>query len=296
MEQLIEKWVRLYCLLSPCLFNLYNEHIMRNASLNEFQAGIKIGGRNINNPGHVDDTTLMAESKEELKRLLMRVKEESERPGLKLNIKETKVMAFRTITSWFIEEEKVEIMTGFIFLGSKTTATVKCSYEIRRWLLLDRKTMTNLDSVLKRRDVTLLRNTIVKAMAFPVIKCSCERWTVKKGRTSKNWCLWNVILEKTPESPWTARSNQSVLWEINPEYSLERLMLKLQYFGHLMRTANSLEKSLRLGKTESKNRRGCQRMRWLDGITDAMDMNLGKRREIVRDRGAVVHGSTKSWT
>ena len=201
MEQLIEKWVRLYCLLSPCLFNLYNEHIMRNSSLNEFQAGIKIGGRNINNPGHVDDTTLMAESKEELKSLLMRVKEESERPGLKLNIKETKVMAFRTITSWFTEEEKVEVVTDFLFLGSKTTVTVKCSYEIRRWLLLDRKTMTNLDSVLKRRDVTLLRNTIVKAMAFPVIKCSCERWTVKKGRSSKSWCLQNVMLEKTPESP-----------------------------------------------------------------------------------------------
>ena len=105
---------------------------MRNSSLNEFQAGIKIGGRNINNLGHVDDTTLMAESKEELKSLLMRVKEESERPGLKLNIKETKVMAFRTITSWFTEEEKVEVVTDFLFLGSKTTVTVKCSYEIRR--------------------------------------------------------------------------------------------------------------------------------------------------------------------
>ena len=160
------------------MFNLYDQHIMRNARLNELQAGIKIGGRNINNPGYADDTTLMAESKEELKSLLMRVKEESERADLKLNIKETKVMAFRTITSWCIE-----VVTDFLFLGSKITTTVKCSYEIRRRLLLGRKTMTNLDSVLKSRDTTLLRNVhIVKAIVFPVIKCGCERWTVKKKR------------------------------------------------------------------------------------------------------------------
>ena len=152
------------------MFNLYAKHIMRNARLGELQAGMKLGGRNINNLRYADDTTLMAESEEELKSLLMRVKEESETAGLKLNIKKTNIMASGPITSCQIEGEKVEVVTDFLFLGSKITVDGDCSHEIRRHLLLGRKAMTNLDSVLKSRDVTLLTNVhIVKAMVFPVV-------------------------------------------------------------------------------------------------------------------------------
>ena len=152
------KRVRQGCILSPCLFNLYAEYIMRNAELNETQAGIKISGRNINNLRYADDTTLMAESEEELKSLLMKVKEESEKAGLKLNIQKKEIMASGPITSCQIDEETIETVTDFIFLGSKITADGDCSHEIKRFLLLGRKVMTNLDSILKSRDITLPTN------------------------------------------------------------------------------------------------------------------------------------------
>ena len=225
----------------------------------------------------------MAESKEGLKSLLMRVKEESERANLRLNVKKIKIMASGPITAWQIEGEKVEVVTDFLFLGSKITADHDYSHEIRRQLLYGRKVMTDLDSVLKSRNVILLTKVhIVKAMVFPVVTYSCESWTIKKAECQridalKLWC-WRGLLK----APWTARSNQSVLREINPEYSLEGLMLelKLQYFAYLTGTDDSLDKSLILGKTEGR-RRGCQRMRWLDSITDAMNMNSGKLREMV---------------
>ena len=157
------------CLLSPCLFNLYAEHIMRNARLDELQAGIKRGGRTtLNNFRYADDTTLMADSEEELKSLLMRLKEESERTGLRLNTEKTKIMASSPITSWQIEGEKVKVVTNFFFLGSKMTADGDCSHETRRRLLLGRKAMINLDSMLKSRDITPLTKVhTVKAMVFP---------------------------------------------------------------------------------------------------------------------------------
>ena len=168
------------------LSNLYAEHIMRNAELDELQAGIKIGRRNISNLRYADDTTLMAESEEELKSLLMRV-EESERASLKLNIEKTKTMVSGPITSWQIEGETVEVVTDFLFLGSKITADSYCSHEIRRQLLLGRKAMRNLGSVLKNRDITLpTKVRIVKAMVFPVVMYGCESWTIKEGRTPKN--------------------------------------------------------------------------------------------------------------
>ena len=158
------------CILSCCLFNLYVEYIIRNAGLEEAQAGIKIAGRNINNLRYADDTTLMAESKEELKSLLMKVKEESEKVGLKLNIQKAKSMASSSITSWEIDGETVETMTDFIFLGSKITADGDCSHEIKRRLLLGRQVMTNLDRILKSRDITLPTKVhLVKAMAFLVV-------------------------------------------------------------------------------------------------------------------------------
>src|SRR5574341_836634 len=166
-------------MLSPCLFNLYAEYIMRNVGLDEAQTGIKIARRNMNNLRYADDTTLMAESEEELKSLLMKVKEESEKVGLKLNIQKTKIMASGPITSWQLDGETV---ADFIFLGSKITADGDCSHEIKRRLLLGRKVMTNLDSILKSRDITLpTKVRLVKAMVFPVVLYGCESWTVKKA-------------------------------------------------------------------------------------------------------------------
>ena len=216
--------------------------------------------RNTNNLRHVDDTTLLAEDEEERKSLLMRVKEESERGGLKLNIKKTKIMASSPINSWQIDGEKVEIVTDFLFLGSKITMDGDCSHEIRRHLFLGRKGMTNLDSVLESRDITLPTKVhMVKAMVFPVVMYSCKGWTINKAESQRIdafelWC-WRRLLRV----PWTpGRSNLSILREVNPEYSLEGLMLKLkrQYFGHLMRTADSLEKFPMLWKIEGRRRRG----------------------------------------
>ena len=178
----IGKGVHQGCILSPCLFNFCAEYTMKNSGLDEAQAGIKIAGKNINNLRYADGTTLMAESEEELKSLLMTVKEESEKVGLKLNIQKTKIMVSGPITSWEIDGETVETVSDFILGGSKITADGDCSHEIQRRLLLGRKVMTNLDRILTSRDITLPTKVCpVKAVVFPVVMYGCESWTVKKA-------------------------------------------------------------------------------------------------------------------
>ena len=231
----------------------------------------------------------------------MSVKEESEKVGLKLNIQKTKIMASGPITSWQIDGETVETVSDFIFLHSKITVDGDCSHEIKRCLILGGKVMTNPDNILKSRHITLpTKVCLVKAMRFPVVTYGCESWTIKKDErwgigAFELWC-WRRLLRV----PWPARrSNQSILKEISPECSLDGLMLKLQYFGHLMQRAVSFEKTLILGKIEGRRRRGWQRMRWLDVITDSMGMTLGKLREFVVDGEAwraAVCGVTKRWT
>jgi len=243
----------------------------------------------------------MAESEEELISLL-KVKEESEKVGLKLNIQKMKIMTSKPITSWQIDGEQIETVTEFIFLVSKITTDGDCSHEIKRCLLLGRKAMTNLDSILQSRDITLPRKVLlVKAMVFPVVMCGCERWTIQKADrwridAFELWC-WRRLLR----IPWTTRRlNQSILKKIKPECSLERLMLKLklQYFGHLMQRADSLEKTLMLGKDWRQEDKGAREdgmvgwHHWLNGCE--FEQAPGREKE-TEDVGIEYKENLEAW-
>ena len=236
------------------------EYITQNAGLDGAQAGIKIAERNINKLRYVDGTTLMTESKEELRSLLKKVKEESEKADLKVNIHKMRIVASGPISSWQIPVETMETVTHYISLGSKITASGDFSHEIKKRWLLGKKAITNLDSILKSGDITLLTKVhLFKAMLSPVVMYGCESWTIKKAECPRinafELWYWRRLLRV----PWIARrSNQPILKDINPENTLEGLMLKLklQYFGYLMWRAHWLEKTLMLGKIEGRRRRG----------------------------------------
>jgi hypothetical protein len=267
----VEKGVRQGCILSPVLFNLYAEGIMRECYLESVDEGIRIGGRNINNLRYADDTTLMDGSKSGLKKLLDRVKAASESKGLLLNVGKTKVMSSTTLDRFDVGNHEIEVVDSFTYLGSVITSGGSCEAEIKRRLALGRAAMAGLSNIWKAKNVTVQTKVrLVKALVFPVVTYGCESWTVRKREKARIdafelWC-WRRLLRV----PWTEkRTNRSILDEVKPEMPLQAIVLKqkLSYFGHVMRK-DSLEKSVMLGMGGGSRRRGRPRTRWLHELLE----------------------------
>ena len=285
----IGKGVRQGCILSPALFNLYAETIMRRCNLDESEIGVNIGGRTINNLRYADDTTMLAESERDLEYLIRRVQEESERMGLYLNIKKTKVMttAGNGAVNIQVHNEKIESVQDFVFLGAKIDQNGESGPDIKRRIALGRVAMQGMDKIWKSKDVSIATKTrLVNAIVFPIATYGCESWTIRKAERRKIdafelWC-WRRLLR----IPWTAgTTNKTVLDRTQPKMSLEGKIVKqqLSFFGHVMR-AKSLETSMMLGKVSGTRRRGRQRIRWLDTITKATSRTIAELKEAVEDR------------
>ena len=297
----IKKGARQGCIVSPVIFNMYAEMIMRNASIDESNIGVKIAGRNINNLRYADDTTLMAESEKDLKRLIQVVKEESEKFGLYLNTKKTKIMTTASTGKVMIKlgNEEIETVENFIFLGSKINSDNDCTPEIRRRIAMGREAMISMNKVWKSRDIKLsTKSRLVESIIFSIATYGCETWTIKKADRRRIdafelWC-WRRLLR----IPWTARvTNRKVLEQINPKMTLEAKITKqrLSYFGHIMRS-KSLEKDIMLGMLSGKRRRGRQRTRWLDTIKNDTGMTMAELKNTTQDRNlwrAVIHRVTE---
>ena len=298
----IGKGVRQGCILSPSLFNLYSESIFCKANLEDFE-GFKIAGRNITNLRYADDTTLLAETEEELRRLTNRIKETSERFGLKLNIKKTKIMTNQGMVEFKLHDRVIiEVVDHFDFLGSRIDVNWSCQSEVRKRLALGRKAVVSLKRLWKDSDLTLsTKRMLMETLVFPIVMYACESWTLlkydlKKIDSFEMWC-WRRMLRV----PWTARrTNKSILEEVKPEFPLQALIIrqKLRYFGHVMRTVDdSMEKTIMLGNYEGKRKRGRPCHRWLDQVTAFTGKNLQQLKELTSNRIGwmrVVMGVTRS--
>jgi hypothetical protein len=297
----IEKGVRQGCILSPYLFNLYAENIIRNAGLDESDLGLKIAGQNINNLRYADDTTLLAENESDLKELIAKVKEESLKAGLQLNPKKTKIMSIGAPGTWEIDGEPIETVSEFNYLGSHISDDGRCTQEIRRRLILGKQALAALGNILRNKDLTIATKVrIVRAMVFPVATYGSESWVINKHDRERIDSFEIYCWRRLLRIPWTARrTNKSVLEEIRADHSLESQILKqqLKYLGHIMRRSDSLEKTLLLGKIEGKRRQGGQRVRWLDQLCKSTGLSLRELKEAVRDRAqwrAKIHSVTHS--